>query len=113
MQWHKDAAGIRNKPFSHFDKLAIIFGRGRATREWAKAPADAVENIEVEEVVAKANLEVYNAMNVGEDDDGFFNEMNLKNVQKSIFFSNSESSIGVAKMPTVQGESEVVRKNKR
>ena len=80
MQGHKDAACLRNKLVPHFDELIIIFGRDRATGERVKAPADAVENIEVEEVVAKANLEVYNAMNVGEDDDGFFNEVDLENV---------------------------------
>ena len=113
MQGHKDAAGLRNKLFPHFDELAIIFGKDKATGEWAKAPVDAVENIKVEEVVEKEDSEAYNAINVGGDDDGFFNEVNLENVQESIFFSNidnSESSIGAIRMPIVQGESEVAKK---
>ena len=107
MHGHKDDAGFRNKSFPHFDKLTIIFGKDNATREGAKALADALKNIEVEEAASKANSEAYNAMNVGEDDDGFFNEVNLKNVKESIFFSNignSKSSTSVARMPTMQGE---------
>ena len=96
--------------------MGIIFGRDRATGEGAEAPADAVENIEVEEATAKAALEAYNAINVSENDEGFFNEVNLENIQDSIPFSNisnNDSSIGIAKRPKVQGESEMARKNKR
>ena len=86
--------------------MAIIFGRDRATGEGAEAPANAMENIEVEEATAKAALEAYNAINVNEDDEGFFNEVNLKNIQDSISFSNignSDSCIGAARRPKVQG----------
>ena len=86
-----------------------------ATREGAEALADVVKNIEVEEATAKVDSKAYkyNAMNVGKDDNSFFNEVNLENVQESILFSNignRESSIEAAKMPTLQGESEVVMK---
>ena len=93
--------------------MGIIFGRDRATGEGAEAPADAVENIEVEEATAKAALEAYNAINVNEDDEDFFNEVNLENIQESIPFSNisnSDSSIGATKRPKVQGELEMARK---
>ena len=106
MSGHKNAVGLRNKPFPHFDELAIIFGMDRATGEGegAEAPADAVENIEVEKATTKATLEAYNAINVNKDDEGFFNEVNLENIQESIPFSNignSDSSIGIAKRPKV------------
>ena len=65
MQGHKVVASIRNKPFPHFYELAIIFGRDKATGEGTEAPTDAVENIEVEEVTAKASSKAYTAMNVG------------------------------------------------
>ncbi|XVF46073.1 hypothetical protein PTKIN_Ptkin02bG0258700 [Pterospermum kingtungense] len=62
---HKDAAGLRNKPFPHYDELGIIFGKDRATREGAEAPGDAVENIQVEEATEKATSEAYDVMNNG------------------------------------------------
>ena len=40
---------MRNKPFPHFNDLAIVFGRDRATRAGAETPADAVEEVEMEE----------------------------------------------------------------
>ena len=116
MQGHKDAACLKNKPFPHFDELAIIFGRDRATGVGAEAPADAVENIEVEEATAKAALEAYNAINVNEDDEDFFNEVNLENIQESIIFSNidnNDSSIGVVRRPKVQGELEMAKKKQK
>ena len=104
MQGHKDVVGLRNKPFPHFDELTIIFGRDRATGERVEAPADAVENIEVEEATIKVAFEAYNAINVSEDDEGFFNEVNLENIQELVPFSNisnNDSSIGIAKRPKV------------
>ena len=116
MQEHKDVAGLRNKPFFHFDELTTIFSRNRATWEGAEALADTMKNIEVEEATAKTDSKAYNAMNVGKNDNSFFNEVNLENVQESIFFSNisnSESSTSAARMPTMQGELEVARKRKK
>ncbi|XP_038972470.1 uncharacterized protein LOC120104783 [Phoenix dactylifera] len=40
---------MRNKPFPHFEDLTNIFGRDRATGMGAGAPANAVEEIEMEE----------------------------------------------------------------
>ena len=76
MQGHKDVVGLRNKLFPHFDELAIIFCKDRAIGERAEAPTDAMENIEVEETTAKAASKAYNVINVSEDDDSFFNEVN-------------------------------------
>ncbi|XP_031269841.1 uncharacterized protein LOC116128266 [Pistacia vera] len=45
---HPTAQGLRNKPFPHYDTLAIVFGRDRATGARAKTPADAVENLNSE-----------------------------------------------------------------
>ena len=108
--------GLRNKHFLDLDELAIIFGRDRATGEGVEAPVDAVENIEAEEATAKAASEAYNAINVSEDDEGFFNEVNLENIQESIPFSNignSDSSISAARRPKVQGESEMAKKKQK
>ncbi|XP_017982352.1 PREDICTED: uncharacterized protein At2g29880-like [Theobroma cacao] len=67
------AAGLRNNPFPHFDQLAIIFGKDRAIGEGAKSPADAVENIETEEVAfatTRVASEAFNALTIDEDDNG-------------------------------------------
>ena len=40
---------MRNKHFSHFNDLAIIFGRDWAPRIGAETPTDAVEEPEMEE----------------------------------------------------------------
>ena len=80
MQGHKDATGLRNKHFPHVDKLVIVFGKDKTIEKRVEAPADVVENIEVEEALAKVASKAYNGMNIGEDDDGFFNEVDLENV---------------------------------
>ncbi|XVE78958.1 hypothetical protein DITRI_Ditri14bG0020100 [Diplodiscus trichospermus] len=113
---HKDATGLRNKHFPHFDELAIIFGKDRATGDEVEVSAEAVENIEVEEAAVKAALEAYNAMNVGNDDDGLFNEVNLENFEDSVFFGNTgnaESSTGATRRPAMQSETNVVRKKRK
>ncbi|KAF7801913.1 Myb/SANT-like domain containing protein [Senna tora] len=65
---HKNAIGLRNKEFPHFDDLTSIFGNDRATGVGAKPPADAVEEIEKEETLIKQ--ETMNTSNdIGQDDD--------------------------------------------
>ena len=49
IQSHRNAQGMRNKPFPHFKDLSIVFGRDWATGLGAKAPADAIKEIEIEE----------------------------------------------------------------
>ena len=49
MQSHPNAQGMRNKPFPHFNDLAIVFGRDWATGARAETPADIVEEVEMEE----------------------------------------------------------------
>lgn len=49
MQSHPNAHGLRNKSFPHFEELTNVFGRDRATGMGAEAPADAVEEIEMDE----------------------------------------------------------------
>ncbi|KAM6551262.1 hypothetical protein CsatB_001070 [Cannabis sativa] len=44
----KDAKGWRNKPFPMYERLANIFGKDRATGKGAEAPADMVENMNLE-----------------------------------------------------------------
>ena len=66
--------------------MAIIFGRDRAIGEGAKALVDVVENNEVEEATTKAVSEAYNVINVSEDDEGFFNKVNLENIQEYWLF---------------------------
>ena len=48
MQNIKDAKGWRNKPFPMYERLANIFGKDRATGKGAEAPADMVENMNLE-----------------------------------------------------------------
>ncbi|XVF44950.1 hypothetical protein PTKIN_Ptkin02bG0164300 [Pterospermum kingtungense] len=113
LKGHKDAAGLGNKPFPHFDELALIFGKDRATGEGAEAPADAVETIDVEEAIGKEASEAYFSMHVGNNDDGMVNGVSLENFQESMFFNNTgnnESSPSTGKRPTMQGETDVARK---
>ncbi|XVE60334.1 hypothetical protein DITRI_Ditri05aG0120700 [Diplodiscus trichospermus] len=110
---YKDVASLRNKPFPHFDELAIIFGKDIAIGDGAETSTNGVENIELEEATVKAALEVYNAMNVDEDANGIFNGVNLESFQESVFFSNTgntESSTGATRKPAMQSKTEVVRK---
>ncbi|XVF41050.1 hypothetical protein PTKIN_Ptkin01aG0248800 [Pterospermum kingtungense] len=116
MQRHKDVTGLRNKSFPHFDELAFIFGKDRATREGAEAPTDAVETIDVEETVGKEASEAYFSMNVGNNDDGMVNRVSLENFQESVFFNNTgnnKSSPSTGKRPTMQGETDVARKRQK
>lgn len=41
MQTHPSARGLRNRPFPHYDELAIVFGKDRATGGRAHAPTEA------------------------------------------------------------------------
>ncbi|KAF7812456.1 protein ANTAGONIST OF LIKE HETEROCHROMATIN PROTEIN 1-like [Senna tora] len=64
---HKNAIGLRNKEFPHFDDLTSIFGNDRATGVGAEPPADAVEEIEKEETLIEQ--ETMNTSNdIGQDD---------------------------------------------
>ncbi|KAI8003460.1 hypothetical protein LOK49_LG08G02373 [Camellia lanceoleosa] len=49
VQGESDAKNLRNKSFPHFDSWIHIFGKDRATGEFAEGPADAVDAINVEE----------------------------------------------------------------
>ncbi|XP_017980960.1 PREDICTED: uncharacterized protein At2g29880-like [Theobroma cacao] len=103
---HPAAAGLRNKPFPHFDQLAIIFGKDRATGEGTESPTDVVENIKTEEVAFAATriaLEAFNALNVDEDDNG---DDDVSPAQAT----NSEGSTAARKRTIKQGDREVSHK---
>ncbi|KAI8003698.1 hypothetical protein LOK49_LG08G00702 [Camellia lanceoleosa] len=44
-----DAKNLQNKSFSYFDSWIHIFGKDRATREFAEGPADAVDTVNAKE----------------------------------------------------------------
>lgn len=45
---HPNKNYTANKPFTTYERLAIIFGKDRATRSMAESAADALENINME-----------------------------------------------------------------
>nr|POF20883.1 hypothetical protein CFP56_42750 [Quercus suber] len=45
---HKGAAACRNKSFPHYEDLCIVYAKDHATGKEAQAPADVVEELEVE-----------------------------------------------------------------
>ena len=49
MQNHPSAKDYRNTPIPLFDKLALAFGRDRATGKGAVTPTDVVEKLDKEE----------------------------------------------------------------
>ncbi|XP_017982412.1 PREDICTED: uncharacterized protein At2g29880-like [Theobroma cacao] len=103
---HPTVAGLRNKPFPHFDQLAIIFGKDRATGEEAELPTDAMENIEIEEVAfatTKVASEAFSALNVNEDD-------NADDDVSPAQATNSEGSIAARRRTIEQGDREMSRK---
>ena len=51
LQRDTDAKHLRNKTFPYFDEWIQIFGKDRATGEFAEGPADAVEAMNAEEDV--------------------------------------------------------------
>ena len=44
-QGHPDAKGLRNKRFPHFDDLALVFGKDRASGDRAQHAIDATEEL--------------------------------------------------------------------
>ena len=44
-QGHPDAKGLRNKRFPHFDDLALVFGKDRASGDRAQHATDATEEL--------------------------------------------------------------------
>uniref|UniRef100_A0A2N9EVH8 Uncharacterized protein n=1 Tax=Fagus sylvatica TaxID=28930 RepID=A0A2N9EVH8_FAGSY len=54
---HPDAASLRNKPFPHYDDLAHVFGKDRATGFSAEGPSDMVQTVDREE--AEENEDLY------------------------------------------------------
>ncbi|XP_075653486.1 uncharacterized protein LOC142623890 [Castanea sativa] len=48
VQSHKGAAACRNKSFPHYEDLCIVYAKDHATGKDAQAPADVVEELEVE-----------------------------------------------------------------
>ncbi|KAJ9675322.1 hypothetical protein PVL29_024323 [Vitis rotundifolia] len=44
--WHKDANGLRLKPFPHFDDLSLVFGKDRANGKGAMSAADILEELD-------------------------------------------------------------------
>ncbi|KAL7177024.1 hypothetical protein ACSBR2_030371 [Camellia fascicularis] len=51
LQRDTDAKHLRNKTFPYFDEWIQIFGKDRATWEFAEGPADAVKAMNTEEDV--------------------------------------------------------------
>ncbi|RVW19726.1 hypothetical protein CK203_117362 [Vitis vinifera] len=43
---HKDANGLRLKPFPHFDDLSLVFGKDRANEKGAMSAADILEELD-------------------------------------------------------------------
>ncbi|EOY03040.1 Uncharacterized protein TCM_017450 [Theobroma cacao] len=106
---HSAAAGLRNKPFPHFDQLAIIFGKDKATGEGAESPADAVENIETEEVAFAATRvasKAFSALNDDEDNNG---DDDVSPAQAT----NSEGSIAARRRTIEQGDRKVSGKKSK
>uniref|UniRef100_A0A2N9HXL4 DUF8040 domain-containing protein n=1 Tax=Fagus sylvatica TaxID=28930 RepID=A0A2N9HXL4_FAGSY len=54
---HPGAAGLRNKPFPHYDDLAHVFGKDRATGFSAEGPSDTAQTVDREE--AEENEDLY------------------------------------------------------
>ncbi|XP_031248884.1 uncharacterized protein LOC116106673 [Pistacia vera] len=75
---HPTTQGLRNKPFPHYDTLAIVFGRDRASGARAKNPADAVEDLDSE--IPENNNE---SMDVDVDDDKGSNVLDKDDVAAS------------------------------
>ncbi|KAL6342693.1 hypothetical protein AAG906_013099 [Vitis piasezkii] len=46
LQGHKDANGLRLKPFPHFDDLSLVFGKDRANGKGAMSAADILEELD-------------------------------------------------------------------
>ncbi|KAK9090497.1 hypothetical protein Sjap_023674 [Stephania japonica] len=46
---HPTATGLRNKSFPYYDELDYMYGKDRATGRGAENPADAIENITLNE----------------------------------------------------------------
>ena len=57
LQGHPDAASLRNKPFPHYDDLAHVFGKDRATGFSAEGPSNMVQTVDREE--AEENEDLY------------------------------------------------------
>ncbi|CAL5347407.1 unnamed protein product [Camellia sinensis] len=76
-----DAKHPRNKTFRHFDEWIQIFGKDRATGEFAEDPADAVEAMNTEEDVLLHGLA---------DNDTFLEQMGLNSqTGEAMDYSNS------------------------
>ncbi|KAA8537106.1 hypothetical protein F0562_029584 [Nyssa sinensis] len=60
-----DTNSFKNKPFPMYEKLGFIFGKDRATGKGAKAPADAVEDLDAEEtnIVGLDNIDTSTSEN--------------------------------------------------
>ena len=65
VQGHKDAYGLRLKPFPHFDDLSLIFGKDRANGKRAMSAANILEELDqveasndigVDDLEAEANV---------------------------------------------------------
>ncbi|EOY16509.1 Uncharacterized protein TCM_035306 [Theobroma cacao] len=80
LQSHPITVRLKNKPFLHLNKLAIIFGRDRATGEGVEAPADAMKNIESEETATRATLDAFNGFGCEHEDD----DMNFVNIPETL-----------------------------
>ena len=46
VQGHKDANGLRLKPFPHFDDLSLVFGKDRTNGKGAMSAADILEELD-------------------------------------------------------------------
>ena len=57
LQGHPGAAGLRNKSFPHYDDLAHVFGKDRATGFNAEGPSDTAQTVDREK--AEENEDLY------------------------------------------------------
>ena len=46
LQGHKDANGLRLKPFPHFDDRSLVFGKDRANGKGAMSATDILEELD-------------------------------------------------------------------
>ena len=60
-QGHHDAAGLRNKPIPHYDDLAHVFRKDKATGFSAEGHSDMTQTVDREE--AEENEDIYDTDN--------------------------------------------------
>ncbi|OMO89538.1 hypothetical protein COLO4_19702 [Corchorus olitorius] len=94
---HKDAAGLRNKPFPSYDSLVVIYGTDQSNGEGVESAFESVQELDKEQTILETAEAAAKAHKGTMKDDFFGVDVELDDINETVFKSSNGTSNNAAK----------------